>query len=47
MLCGTLGVAIAGSGTPSGTLGAFLIAVAAAAALRLASPGWAAQASRT
>ena len=36
VLLGALGVAVAGSGTPSGTLGAFLIAVAAAAALRLA-----------
>jgi uncharacterized membrane protein YbhN (UPF0104 family) len=36
VLLGTLGVAIARDGTPSGTLGAFLIAVAAAAALRLA-----------
>jgi glycosyltransferase 2 family protein len=35
VLLGTLGVVLVAGGTPSGTLGAFLIAVAAAAAFRL------------
>jgi uncharacterized membrane protein YbhN (UPF0104 family) len=37
VLLGALGVAIVGGGTPAGSAGAFLIAVASAAALRLAS----------
>jgi uncharacterized membrane protein YbhN (UPF0104 family) len=36
VVLGTLGVAVGGGGTASGTLGSFLIAVVAAAALRLA-----------